>query len=85
MVSNAPRTIPPTQKAWIVKQRGHPSISLELKSDWPVPTRLATGDVLVKVQAGALNPLYVATSTPSRVGFTDFQLVQRVQGYGSNA
>jgi NADPH:quinone reductase-like Zn-dependent oxidoreductase len=79
MVSSATRTIPPTQKAWIVKQRGHPSTSLELKSDWPVPTRLATGDVLVNVQAGAFNPLYVvATSTPSRVGLTDFQLVQRV-------
>ena len=50
--------IPLTQRAWIVARRGTPAQALELRTDWPVP-KLGEGEVLVKVQAAALNPVYV--------------------------
>ncbi|KIY51029.1 NAD(P)-binding protein [Fistulina hepatica ATCC 64428] len=50
-------SIPRTQKAWIVERRGVPSKALTLKNDWPVPTKLDKDEVLVKVQAAALNPV----------------------------
>jgi hypothetical protein len=40
--------IPATQRAWIIE--------LKLRSDWGVPTKLKQGEVLIKVQAAALNP-----------------------------
>ncbi|KAJ3504181.1 hypothetical protein NLJ89_g8070 [Agrocybe chaxingu] len=49
--------IPDVQQAWVVIRRGRPSHALELKSDWPVPKKLEKGEVLVKVQAAALNPI----------------------------
>ncbi|KAF8162897.1 hypothetical protein B0H34DRAFT_299328 [Crassisporium funariophilum] len=49
--------IPDVQKAWINVGRGSPAQALVLKSDWPVPKQLGVGEVLVKVQAAALNPV----------------------------
>jgi NADPH:quinone reductase-like Zn-dependent oxidoreductase len=55
----APSAPPTTQKACIVAQRGRPSSALEFRSDWPVPSKIPEGHVLIKVQAGALNPVSV--------------------------
>jgi len=49
--------IPDTQKAWLVTRQGKPAQSLKLVTDWPVPKKLRPGEVLVRVQAGALNPV----------------------------
>lgn len=49
--------IPDTQKAWLVTRQGKPAQSLKLVPDWPVPKKLRPGEVLVRVQAGALNPV----------------------------
>ncbi|KAG6885996.1 hypothetical protein C0993_006112 [Termitomyces sp. T159_Od127] len=49
--------LPKTQRAWIVERTGPPAKALSLRSDWPVPSQLKPGDVLVKVQAAALNPV----------------------------
>ncbi|TFK19877.1 GroES-like protein [Coprinopsis marcescibilis] len=48
--------IPDVQKAWIEVTQGTPKQGLQLKTDWPVSKQLAPGDVLVKIQAAALNP-----------------------------
>jgi hypothetical protein len=53
MVNN----IPAVQRAWTVVKRGKPANALVLRSDWPVPQKLEKGEVLVKVQAAALNPV----------------------------
>ncbi|KAJ6591715.1 hypothetical protein DFH09DRAFT_1025689 [Mycena vulgaris] len=45
-----------TYSAWLVTKRGHPSKALQLKTGLQIPTKLAKGHVLVKVQATALNP-----------------------------
>jgi NADPH:quinone reductase-like Zn-dependent oxidoreductase len=45
------------QRAWTVVRRGRPTDALVLRSDWPVPQKLEKGEVLIKVQAGALNPV----------------------------
>lgn len=54
-------SLPKTQKAWLVVRKGHPSKALELKQDAPVPTAsdLSQGRAIIKVQAAALNPVYV--------------------------
>lgn len=49
--------IPATQRAWIIERRGPPARALKLRSDWEVPTKLNQGEVLVKIQAAALNPV----------------------------
>lgn len=49
--------IPATQRAWIIERRGPPKTALTLRSDWKVPSKLGPGEVLVKVQAVALNPV----------------------------
>ncbi|GLB43433.1 putative zinc-binding dehydrogenase [Lyophyllum shimeji] len=49
-------TIPATQQAWIEERRGPPAQSLRLRTDWPVPSDLQPGEVLIKVQAAAMNP-----------------------------
>ncbi|KAF8917207.1 hypothetical protein CPB85DRAFT_1215370 [Mucidula mucida] len=48
---------PQTQQAWIVERQGLPKDALRLHPDWPVPDKPEKGEVLVKVQAVALNPL----------------------------
>jgi 2-methylene-furan-3-one reductase len=50
-------SIPDVQKAWVSVRKGAPSKSLELKTDWPVSKKLKSGEVLVKIQASALNPV----------------------------
>ncbi|KAG6831298.1 hypothetical protein H0H92_011505 [Tricholoma furcatifolium] len=50
-------SLPLSQRAWIVERRGPPAKALTLRSDWPVPSKLKQGDVLVRVQAAALNPV----------------------------
>ncbi|KAK0220344.1 hypothetical protein IW262DRAFT_1556237 [Armillaria fumosa] len=48
---------PQTQQAWIIDRKGEPKDALSFRIDWPVPSKLAKGEVLVKVQAAALNPI----------------------------
>ena len=54
--------IPEKQSAWIVVTKGIPSKALQLKQDTPVPKELTQGEVLVRVDAAALNPVYVYSS-----------------------
>ncbi|GBE82508.1 hypothetical protein BKA93DRAFT_761220 [Sparassis latifolia] len=49
--------IPHTQSAWRVMRQGEPSQVLRLDENVPVPIKLAKGEVLIKVQAAALNPI----------------------------
>lgn len=51
------KSIPNIQTAWTVLNRGNPSKALCVTTDWPVPKDLKSGEVLLKVQAAALNPL----------------------------
>lgn len=46
--------VPVKQKAWVAARKGTPAKAVELQ-DIDVP-KLVKGEVLVKVQAGALNP-----------------------------
>lgn len=48
--------LPSTQKAWRATRSGKPADVLALV-DVPVPATLKKGEVLVKVQAAALNPV----------------------------
>ncbi|KAF8911157.1 hypothetical protein CPB84DRAFT_1842406 [Gymnopilus junonius] len=50
-------TIPDVQSAWVNVARGAPDKALLFEQNWPVPKDLAEGEVLVKVQAAALNPV----------------------------
>ncbi|PPQ72092.1 hypothetical protein CVT24_008379 [Panaeolus cyanescens] len=50
-------TIPDVQKAWVVVRSGKPAKAVVLKADWPVPKQLKQGEVLVKIQAAAFNPV----------------------------
>lgn len=50
-------SIPAAQKAWVAVRKGAPEQGLEFKADWPVQKKLSSGEVLVKVKAGALNPV----------------------------
>ncbi|KAF8644811.1 hypothetical protein AX16_008268 [Volvariella volvacea WC 439] len=45
------------QRAWIIVRQGTPAQALTLKQDHPVPSKLEAGEVLVRVQAAALNPV----------------------------
>lgn len=56
---STPQPIPDVQKAWVSVRKGSPARSLELRKDWPVKKPLAPGEVLVKVHAAALNPVFV--------------------------
>ena len=49
--------IPTTQKAWLVVKKGGPDIALHLAGEAPVLYKLKSREVLVKLHAGALNPL----------------------------
>jgi NADPH:quinone reductase-like Zn-dependent oxidoreductase len=48
--------LPETQRAWRAVKQGKPSESLVFQTDVPIPP-LSPGEVLVKVQAAALNPV----------------------------
>ncbi|KAF8190400.1 NAD-P-binding protein [Mycena galopus ATCC 62051] len=45
-----------TYSAWYATKKGYPSTAMQLKTGIPIPTKLAKGEVLVKIQAIALNP-----------------------------
>lgn len=49
--------IPTTQKAWHVVRRGSPAQALKLEAHAPVPSKLEPGEILVRVEAAALNPV----------------------------
>lgn len=48
--------IPRTQKAWLVTRNGEPKDALTLKTGYPVPSQVKSGNILVKVDYAALNP-----------------------------
>jgi len=50
-------TIPKVQSAWKVVGRGHPTKAVVFDKNDPVPSDLKPGEVLVKVQAAAFNPM----------------------------
>ncbi|EIW64614.1 NAD-P-binding protein [Trametes versicolor FP-101664 SS1] len=54
--TTAEKKIPATQKTWRVTRKGKPEDVLKL-ADAPVPTKLKKGEILLKVQAAALNPV----------------------------
>ena len=49
--------IPQKQKAWLVMSRGKPRDVVVLNDKVDVPSKLAKGEVLLRVQADALNPV----------------------------
>jgi NADPH:quinone reductase-like Zn-dependent oxidoreductase len=59
-------SIPKTQRAWRVVTQGPPSKALRFEQDVPTPSALKPNDVLIKVQAAALNPVY-APAYPARL------------------
>lgn len=52
----ATNDIPKTQRAWLVTKNGEPRDALALKTDYPVPKQVRSGNILVKVSHAALNP-----------------------------
>ncbi len=50
------KNIPATQKTWRVTRKGKPEQVLKF-ADAPVSAKLKQGEVLIKVQAAALNPV----------------------------
>ena len=54
--TTAAKELPTTQKSWRVLKSGKPADALAL-AETPVPTKLKKGEILVKVQAAALNPV----------------------------
>lgn len=48
--------IPSTMKAWLVTKNGQPKDAMTLKTDYPVPSKLKAGNVLIRVSHAALNP-----------------------------
>ena len=81
-------TIPATQKTWRPVRSGEPAKALALADDVPVPSKLKKGEILVKVQAAALNPVYVpvplstlgAFNTPRKADSRVMRMEQWVQG-----
>ncbi|KAI0335216.1 NAD-P-binding protein [Cubamyces sp. BRFM 1775] len=51
------KTLPATQRSWRITGSGEPAKVLKLAEDTPVPAKLKKGEVLVRVQAAALNPV----------------------------
>lgn len=52
----ATEELPTTQKVWLVTKNGEPKDALCLKADYPVPRQVKSGNILVRVDYGALNP-----------------------------
>jgi NADPH:quinone reductase-like Zn-dependent oxidoreductase len=50
---------PTMQQAWVMETKGLPRDVLK-KREWPMPGKLEKGQVLLKVQAAALNPVCVS-------------------------
>ena len=51
------RALPQSQKAWMIVRKGKPSEALVLEKAAEVPSKLAKGEVLIRVEAAALNPM----------------------------
>ncbi|OSD03381.1 NAD-P-binding protein [Trametes coccinea BRFM310] len=66
--------LPKTQRSWRITGKGEPAKVLKLASDTPVPAKLKKGEVLVKVQAAALNPVGYKT-----MGLVPGLILRRVQ------
>jgi NADPH:quinone reductase-like Zn-dependent oxidoreductase len=49
--------LPEKQRAWRLLKQGKPRQALSLQDDVAVPSKLAAGQVLVRIEAAALNPL----------------------------
>lgn len=49
--------VPTVQSVWRVMRRGHPSKVLQLVHDAPVGADIKDNEVLVRVEAAALNPV----------------------------
>ena len=49
-----------------------------MKEDWPMPGKLERGEVLIRVQAAALNPVYVLLIFPRP---TSNKHLQRLETY----
>ncbi|KAI0756937.1 NAD(P)-binding protein [Daedaleopsis nitida] len=74
-MSTTTKSIPTTQKSWRVTGKGKPADVLKL-DDTPVPTKLGKGEILVKVQAAALNPVgYKA------LGIVPSFILRRIKAY----
>lgn len=56
-------SLPQTRNTWRAVRRGSPRQALRVEHI-PMP-KLEAGEVLVRVQAAALNPMYVSTLCPS--------------------
>ncbi|KAK7734032.1 zinc ion binding [Cytospora paraplurivora] len=63
--------IPTTMKAWLVTKNGEPRDALTLKTDYPVPSKIKSKNILVKVDYTALNPadLNFMASIPNWIPF----------------
>lgn len=63
--------IPTTMKAWLVTKNGEPRDALTLKTDYPVPSKIKSMNILVKVNYTALNPadLNFMASIPNWIPF----------------
>nr|GAT49833.1 quinone oxidoreductase [Mycena chlorophos] len=59
-----------TYRAWVATKKGLPAVSLELKNDLVLPTRIPKGHVVVQVEAAALNP-YIYKMTAGLSDFAD--------------
>ncbi|KAI0735098.1 NAD-P-binding protein [Earliella scabrosa] len=71
----AAKKLPTTQKSWRVLKSGKPAEALAL-ADTPVPTKLKKGEILVKVQAAALNPVGY-----KMLGHLPSFILKRIQAY----
>jgi NADPH:quinone reductase-like Zn-dependent oxidoreductase len=56
--------IPAVQKAWVNVRQGKPSEAVVFRDDYPVPSKLPPGEVLIKIQAAAYNPVCVPWCFP---------------------
>lgn len=52
-------SLPSVQTVWKIVRRGDPAKALVKDENAPVPKEVPRGYVLVKIQAAALNPVYV--------------------------
>ena len=60
-VMSAPMVVSETQKVWLQVTKGTPQNGMQLRTDWRVPKVVPPGKVLVKIQAAALNPVYLSS------------------------
>ena len=58
-MSTPPTPIPEKHKAWLAVKRGTPAQGLRFDENVQLSSKLRPGEVLVKIQAAALNPVCV--------------------------